>query len=306
MIETYDNVCVSIYIHRTPEDYLTFLTERGRRPATIIQYRLGIKWCTDRLEAVGRPTEPDRVKDDDILYLTRMRDGVKESTVRYNIEKFNGYIKWATGRDLLTPLKIQWNRPQRHRKFITKEDFRRMYELATPPQRMVLVLGAYMGLRRSEIVGIDLDDIGRDHIVIRGKGHGPDGLVVHQYMPVTVREELDRYMTWRRQYVDDSRRDLLIRVFKGHINTKRVTDYAIAKWIDKLAGRVGVEASPHSLRRLYCTSLYNHGKGADGKGADLRAITTLTRHSDVKVLFDCYIDVDPESVRSCAEQLNIL
>lgn len=275
MIETYDNVCISIYIHRTPEDYLTFLTERGRRPATIIQYRLGIKWCTDRLEAVGRPTEPDRVKDEDILYLTRMRDGVKESTVRYNIEKFNGYIKWATGRDLLTPLKIQWNRPQRHRKFITKDDFRKMYELANPPQKMVLVLGAYMGLRRSEIVGIDLDDIGRDHIVIRGKGHGPDGLVVHQY-------------------------------YKGHINTKRVTDYAIAKWIDKLAGRVGVEASPHSLRRLYCTSLYNHGKGADGKGADLRAITTLTRHSDVKVLFDCYIDVDPESARSCAENLQIL
>lgn len=35
MIETRDNVCISIYIHQTTEDYLAFLTERGRKSATI-------------------------------------------------------------------------------------------------------------------------------------------------------------------------------------------------------------------------------------------------------------------------------
>lgn len=260
----------------------------------------------DRLTEAGRPPEPDRIKGEDLLYLSKIRNGVSEQTVRYNLEKFNGYIKWVTGRDILTPLKIQWNRPQRRRKFISKDDFKRMYELANPPQRMALVLGAYMGLRRSEIVGIDLDDIGRDHIVIHGKGHGPDGLVVRQYMPMQVREELDRYMTWRRQYVGDDRRDLLIWAYNGRINAQRMTDSGLNKWIKRLAESVGVEASPHSLRRLYCTSLYNHGKGSDGKGADLPAIISLTRHADVKVLFDCYINVDPESARSCADALNIL
>lgn len=247
-----------------------------------------------------------RVKADDLLYLSRIPG--KESTVRFNLERYNAYIEWATGTDHLARLKLQWNRPQRHRTFITKEDFKRMYARANPPQRLVLVLGAYMGLRRSEIVGIDLDHIGADYILVHGKGHGPDGLVVRQYMPMAVREELDRYLTWRAQYVSEDRRDLLITVLMNGrgVNRDRLRTETVYRWVRELAESIGVEASPHTLRRLFCTTLYNKGKGTDGNGADLKTITTLTRHADIAVLFDCYINPDPDEVRKCADGIEIL
>ena len=307
-MSTTDRFCISIP-HPLPskgtDAYLQFLADHGRKELTVTAYRTAIRWCERHLTEAGRTTDPMRVGADDLLYLSRVP--AKESTVRYNLERYNAYLQWVTNDNILARLKLQWNRPQRHRTFITKEDFKKMYELATPPQRMALVLGAYMGLRRSEIVAIDLDDIKGDSILVHGKGHG-QGLVVRQYMPPAVREELDRYLTWRRQYVGDDRRDLMItlRGNKRGVNPVRLRTEPVYLWIKELAEAVGVEASPHTLRRLFCTTLYNHGKGTGGDGADLRAIITLTRHSDISVLFNCYINADPSTVKKCADNLEIL
>lgn len=286
------------------EDFLQYLAERGRKEITLKSYRSAIRWCERYLTDTGRTTDPMRVGPEDFLFLSRIPG--KESTVRFNIERYNAYIEWVTNDNILKKLKLQWNRPQYHRTFIDKDIFKKMYELANPPQKMVLVLGAYMGLRRSEIVNIDLDDIKIDCILIKGKGHGPNGMVVRQYMPAAVRDELDRYLTWRRQYVGDDRRDLMISLGGGRVNPKRLQPELVYRWTKNLAEKVGVEASTHSLRRLYCTTLYNNGKGTDGTGADLCAITTLTRHANIKVLFDCYINADPSAVKKCADGLNIL
>ena len=306
MIADVYSSCISHTHISRKEAYLRFVKDHGRKESTVKAYRAALGWCERELAKDGRPTEPSRIRPEDFLYLSRIRQGITEQSVRYNLDRLNAYVKWETGRELLPGLMLQWNRPQPNRRFMTKEDFRRMYELATPPQRMVLVLGAYMGLRRSEIVGIDLDDIKTDCILIRGKGHGPEGMVVRQYMPMQVREELDRYLTYRAQFADGKRRDLLVFKIGGKVNPARVCGDAVNSWVKSLGARVGIDISTHSLRRLYCTSLYNHGRGADGNGADLPAIISLTRHAGIEVLFRCYLNADPESARSCADSLNIL
>lgn len=127
-------------------------------------------------------------------------------------------------------------------------------------------------------------------------------------MPLIVREELDRYLGWRRQFVSEERRDLILTSLGNGrgFSPKRAGGDAVNTWVKELGAKVGVDASTHSLRRLYCTSLYNHGRGADGNGADLPAIISLTRHAGIEVLFRCYLNADPESARNCADHLNIL
>lgn len=166
--------CVShTHISTSKKDtYLRYVADHGRKEATINAYRSALGWCERELSKDGRPTDPARIRAEDFLFLSKIRKNITEQSVRYNLDRLNAYVKWDTGRDLLPGLMLQWNRPTPNRRFISKDDFRKMYELATPPQRIVLVLGAYMGLRRSEIVGIDLDDIKSDCILVHGKGHG--------------------------------------------------------------------------------------------------------------------------------------
>jgi len=71
---------------------------------------------------------------------------------------------------------------------------------ADPTQRMILILGGMMGLRRSDIAGLRDGDIDGNRMVIRGKGHGRDGLVSVMEMPPPVTRELDRYFRWREPY----------------------------------------------------------------------------------------------------------
>lgn len=279
------------------------LADHGRRDSTVTTYRKALDWCDRNLAGIGRKVGPD-IGEEDILHLARLRT-VKESTVRYHVNVLNAYVKWATGRDILPGLMLQWNRPTPKRHFITREEFRRMYGIADPTGRMILMLGAYMGLRRSEIVGIDLDDIGTDTITVHGKGHGSAGFVTDQYMPPSVRAEVDAYLSWRARYVGKDRREMLIAVRDGHASPTRINGDTVNETVRRLAHAIGTKATAHSLRRLYCTSLYNHGRGADGKGADLGAIRHLTRHASVDILFKCYIEPDPESARSCADALDM-
>lgn len=268
--------------------YLGYLEQRGRKRTSIQAYRTALRRTEDYLRMNGMPTDPSEIGDREMLALAFRRD-ISEQTARYYAERYDDYIEWATGRTILPRLKIRWNRPVRKRRFMAREDLPRLLDAASPPQRMVIVLGAYMGLRRSEMTGILLDDIGRDEIIIRGKGHG-DGLVVPQYMPIQVREELDRYLAWRAQRVGPDRRELLIGGDDAHITKGRLSSDTIYTWIKDLGASIGIDITPHSLRRLYCTTLYNHGRGTDGAGADIRSIITLTRHANVDVFMQCYVE----------------
>ena len=44
--------------------------------------------------------------------------------------------------------------------------------------------------------------------------------------------------------------------------------------------------SPHSLRRLYATTLYD-------MGTDLNTLRMMMRHEDIRTTMECYIDPNP-------------
>ena len=166
---------------------------------------------------------------------------------------------------------------------------------------MVLMLGAYMGLRRKEIGAIKLGDIEINGIRVSGKGHGKNGLVVQQPMPELVRKEIERYLAWRLQYAEDGEDHLIIMVSEhGAIPMHRHLP-AMSNRISRLGRRLGIEVSCHSLRRLYCSTLAECG-------CPLETIKHLMRHSDINTTLECYIR--PSGLRTdewteiCCEELS--
>lgn len=274
------------------EDYLTHLTNTGRRPSTIRTYRSQINICIEMLRAAGMNTDAERIGEDEIYYLVRMLD-MGESTARDYIMSLGGMIEYYTGVSLVKKMKILWNRPVRHRVFITTDDFVKMYGIADDREKVILVLGAFMGLRRNEMQTIRMQDIRRDRILIHGKGHGRDGLVYEQPMPIEVKQIIDRYLVWRKALTGTDRSDgcLLVWYDKSHDRINRFADRSgrLTDIVKNLGERVGVTVTCHSLRRLFCTNLYY---GIDGNGgADLVMVRDLMRHASVDTTLNCYINV---------------
>lgn len=274
------------------DQYCDYLSHIGRKESTIITYRSILRVCRDALSKAGMETDAERIGENEIYYLIRTLD-MSEPTVKTYILVLNGMIEHYTGASLTKRMRLLWNRPVRHRVFITTDDFIKLFSIADDREKVVLVLGAFMGLRRSEMQHIRLSDIRRDHILIQGKGHGKNGLVCKQPMPMEVRHIIDVYMRWRSSLkgMDQSEGRLLVHYDEKRGIIKRYADRAgtVSDMIRDLGNRAGIDVTCHSLRRLFCTNLYY---GIDGKGgADLATVKELMRHANINTTLSCYIDV---------------
>ena len=274
------------------EDYCEHLLATGRKKSSVRVYRAMIKTCLETLEDGGYTTDASKIGEREIYYLVGHLD-MSEATARAYINVLDGMIEYHTGHTVVKKLRILWNRPHRHRVFITTDDFARMYSAADIRGKVILVLGAFMGLRRNEIQHIKMEDIRRDHIIIHGKGHGEKGMVVRQPMPIEVREIIDRYIKWRNGLPGTDMSDGRLIVYYDK-ETDAIRHYyddsgAISMIVRRLGRDVGVDATCHSLRRLFATNLYY---GVDGSGGcDLATLKDLMRHASVNTTLSCYIDV---------------
>lgn len=274
------------------EEYCEHLLITGRKKSSVRVYRVMLRTCIETLADEGMETDARKISEMEIYYLVGHLD-MSEATAKAYIMTLNGMIEHYTGSNLVKRMKILWNRPNRHRVFITTDDFARMYSAADIRGKTVLVLGAFMGLRRQEMQQIKLTDIRRDHIIIHGKGHGEKGMVVNQPMPIEVREIIDRYIRWRNSLPgkDCSDDRLIVYYDKDRDEIRHYYDDggALSMMVKRLGKSVGVDATCHSLRRLFCTNLYY---GVDGEGGcDLATLKDLMRHATITTTMECYINV---------------
>ena len=266
-------------------DYLDFLAKHGRADKTIKDYRLKLTEAEKALEAGGFPTDPRETDGDAFLYL-RTHLGGKEATVRQIMKAWDRLVEWDTGRKVLPTLGLLWNRNQVRRTFISPAEYRRMMDTARDPfERIVLVLGGMMGCRRIEMLRLRMEDIRTDSVMLHGKGH-QDGLIIAQPINGTVQAEIGAYMAWRARLPGSSaeNRFLLLPSSRGGFISESTMEYMIPRTIKALARRAGVEASTHTLRRLFGTTIYN------ATDHDLATTARLLRHADIATTVECYIE----------------
>ena len=147
----------------------------------------------------------------------------------------------------------------------------KMPEVASFPERdrLMFELLYGCGIRNSELVGINLDDIrlSAEAILIRGKGKK------ERYVPfgASVRAALGAYLPWRQGVLATLKRStpaLLVNQRGGRLTTRSVG--RIVKRI-AIAKGLSPDVHPHTLRHAFGTHMLE-------EGADLRAIQELLGH----------------------------
>lgn len=132
-----------------------------------------------------------------------------------------------------------------------------------------------LGLRRSEVVGLDVDDLDLDAgtVAVLGKGRtqktkltlpGPTKEVIRQWLEARGTEPGPLFTN-------------LDRAGKGC----RLTGTSLYRLVRRLGERVGLKVRPHGLRH---TAITEACKLAQAKGMGLEEVLDFSRHHDVKVL----------------------
>ena len=175
----------------------------------------------------------------------------------------------------------------------------KMPDVASFPERdrLMLELLYGCGIRNSELVGINLEDIraSNEAILIRGKGKK------ERYVPFggSVSVALVVYLPWRQQLLATLKKTnsaLLVNQRGGRLTTR-----SVGRIVKRIAVAKGLspDVHPHTLRHAFGTHMLE-------EGADLRAIQELLGHErlattqrytqlSVKHMMDVYDQTHPRA-----------
>ncbi len=135
--------------------------------------------------------------------------------------------------------------------------------------RLIFELLYGCGIRNSELIGIDLDDVrwSGEAILVRGKGRK------ERYVPFgdAVKSALDAYVPVRQQKLAERRQST--RALLVNLRGTRLTTRSVGRIVKRIAVAKGLspDVHPHTLRHAFGTHMLE-------EGADLRAIQEMLGH----------------------------
>lgn len=148
------------------------------------------------------------------------------------------------------------------------------------------------GMRVSELVGIDLEDIRDDTLKLLGKGN-KERIV---YLNDSCKMALEEYLKVRKVPENCSRKDasaLFLSTRGTRLTTRRVEQ--IVEESMKQAGLDGMGYSPHKLRHTAATLMYQHG------GVDVRVLQELLGHENLGTT-EIYTHISNSQVQEAARR----
>ena len=215
---------------------------------------------------------------------TNTSDELGKSTQNYHLIALRSFLKFCAKRDIpaLTADKIELSRTKRKQvTFLNEEELIRVFaepDLSTISgvrDRAILELLFSSGLRVSELVGLDKDNINlkRREFMVRGKGQ--------KDRPIFISAEAAK---WVEHYIskrDDNAKPLFVR-YSGSKkvdlsgNFHRLTARSVQRIVARYALLAGItkHVSPHTLRHSFATDLLMNG-------ADLRSVQAMLGHSNI-------------------------
>ena len=214
-------------------------------------------------------------------YLAMMRNsGYSKSTAARKLATLRSFYKFLVRRDLLTDSPVSVIRtPRQDKRLPTCLDPQQVVALLEAPDtatlpgardRAMLETVYSAGLRVSELVGLNLEDMDElsETVRIRGKGKK------ERLAPVGSKavEAIDAYLARRREAFGPTDRGAMFVNKHGG----RITDRSVRRLLRKhlLAAGIGGHVTPHTLRHSFATHMLN-------AGADLRSVQELLGHESL-------------------------
>jgi integrase/recombinase XerD len=288
-------------LERAIDDFLTYLrVERGLAAATLRAYRGDLG---DFATTAGTGSGWDRSPDTALRYLaSRTRrgrpgdGGLAPTSLRRRAASIRGFYRFAFGEGLIGFDVAQHidlpRQPRLLPETLTIEEVERLLEAAPDLRaRALLELLYAAGLRVSEALGLDLEDVSLDGGFVRVIGKGDRERLV----PIG-----DVAVDWIGRWLVEGRPPLIDRgrasterggpVFLGDRGGRlaRQQAFAVVRSVARTAG-LGERISPHTLRHSFATHLLEGG-------ADLRIVQELLGHASISTT-QLYTHLTGERVR---------
>ena len=256
-------------------------------------------WCAHvKLQAL--PAEPETI----VNYINDLADNAKANTVSRRLSAISENHKAASYldnnpcrsglvRNALDAIKREKGTMQRGKSPILMEDLQNMVaffdtnDIAGIRDKALLLTGFMGAFRRSELVGIDIEDLtftNEGVIILLAKSKGDqEGQGQYVAIPYSTSPMLCAVVALK-CWLDFSqlRSGPLFRPLNKHkqLRKQRLTNQSVALIVKKYIGLAGLNAadfSGHSLRRGFATSAAQHD-------VDERSIMQQTRHKSEKMV----------------------
>ena len=209
------------------------------------------------------------------------------------IKSFYNYLSVSTKQIKENPVKdIEFPKIRRSLpKYLTLEESTALLKAVSGPNQKrdfaILMLFLNCGIRRSELVGLNLTDVYDDRIRVVGKGN-KERIV---YMGASCRKAIDEYLVERNKIVLSDNRALF-----GSRDKKRISVTAVHRLVKKHlleAGMDSTQFSAHKLRHTAATLMLSNG-------VDLKTLQEVLGHENLNTT-QIYTHVESTELKIAAE-----
>lgn len=282
------------------QEFLSYLSvERGASPHTIDAYGRDLSTYLTFLDARGVRALDAVTADDVTAFSSELRSlGRAPSTVERKVAAVKSFHKFLA-REGVTPSLVTARVPlpkvpERLPDVITIDQAEQLLSQRFPDgpagYRDAAILETLYGcgLRASELVALDLDQIDLDDGFVRVMGKGSKERIV----PVggAAADSLRAYLSHGRPYLrpKSSMRVDTVALF---LNSRggRLSRQTIHSLVRRYGGLAGLDIHPHTLRHSFATHMLEGG-------ADLRALQEMLGHSDISTT-QIYTHVDRQHIK---------
>ena len=183
--------------------------------------------------------------------------------------------------------------------WLSLDDAMELMRLDLPPlERIIVILGLCHGLRRVEMCNLHVADIheNEQYITVLGKGTGGGKFRSVSFHPIFHTVFL-RWMETRSVLAQQCRDDISDNALLVYIKGGKLRGYrpdSITQLVKALSKRVGIDFSPHTLRRTFGREMYH-------SGVRIETIAKIMGHSSTEMTLR-YIGISLEDQRVAMSQ----
>jgi len=279
-------------------------SERGCSPQTLRAYAADLSRFLTFLDC-DDDFDPGEVSVVQLRhYMAQLRQsGQARTTVARKVASLRSFYKYLV-REGVVPHNPATNltSPRKERRlpeFLDEDDVDKLLTLPDPetPQgvrdRAILEMLYSTGMRISELVAVNLEDLDLIGEVVRAKGKGKKERLVPLGRPAI--EALRGYLDLRDGFFVGMRRVDRRALFINR-NGGRLSDRGVRRTFHKYARQAGLRSgvTPHTLRHSFATHMLN-------RGADLRSVQELLGHASLTST-QIYAHVTAERLKAIYEQ----
>lgn len=266
------------------DDYLRYSQiERGLSINTINAYRQDLEEYLAFVKNEGMSSWPTEASDVE-AFLARQYDLNKAtSSISRLISSMRKFYQWLARQNIqkLNPM-LEIDLPKKERRLpvaLSRDEVDKLLEQPDTEKKLGLRDRAILetlyatGMRVSELINLELQDLHEDLGLIRVLGKGSKERLI-PISPVA--------LNWIEKYQEKVRDALILKVGQNdeHIflnnRGKQLTRQAIWQMIKRYCQSAGItkDVTPHTLRHTFATHLLENG-------ADLRVVQEILGHSDI-------------------------